>query len=88
MTAVLLCEPRGCVCSGEDVRQEVLGDGVSFLGEVSHVIIESMGTRVRQNDGKPKPCPWQAVETWASLFNFFKSFCHLLNGDCVSRLSQ
>ena len=27
MTAILLCVPRVCVCSGEDVRQEVLGDG-------------------------------------------------------------
>ena len=69
-----------CVCSGEDVRQEVSGDGEKW-----HMwSLRAWGPESDRMMVKPRPCPWQAVETWASLFNFFKSFCHLLNGDCVS----
>ena len=83
IAAALLSVPSVCVLWG---RCEA--GGLGRWWEVTHVITESMGTRFRQNEDKPRPCPWQAVDTWASLFNFFKSFCHLLNGDCVSRLSQ
>ena len=83
ITAALLSVPSVCV-----LWERCEAGGLGIWWELTHVIIESMGTRLRQNEDKPRPCPWQAVDTWASLFNFFKSFCHLLNGDCVSRLSQ
>ena len=56
--------------------------------EVTHVIVESMGTRVRQNKVNPGPVADKLWDHRQLCCNFIKSFCHLLNGDCASTLSK
>ena len=55
---------------------------------MTHVIIESMGTRVRQNKVNLGPVPDKLWDHRQVCGNFIKSFCHLLNGDWVSTLSK
>ena len=77
ITAALVSVPS--VCCGEDVKQEVFGDGESdpcgYCGEY--------GDWDQTERGKLRSCPDKLGNHGQIYCNFLKSFCHLINRGCV-----